>query len=217
MGKLNDLTGKRFGRLTVIKKIGAAKNRQILWLCKCDCGKEKIIIGSSLKNGYSTSCGCYAKEIHSKNNSTHNCSKNRLYNVWALIKQRVYNKNNKEYADYGGRGITICKEWSEDFMSFFKWAYANGYDENAKKGECTIDRINVNGNYEPSNCRWVAMKIQNLNKRNNKILSLNGESHTISEWEKITGIGNHLIAKRLKLGWSIEKTLTTPIKTKKGN
>lgn len=163
MSKVNDLTGKNFGKLTVIKYCGSNKNGRALWLCQCECGNTKIILGNSLLSKLTFSCGCYNKE-HSKNIHTkHNMSYSKLYKVWQGMKTRCYNPNFIYYCNYGGRGITICNEWKNDFSKFYEWAINNGYKEGL-----TIDRINNNGNYEPNNCRWVTRAEQNRNKRYNK-------------------------------------------------
>lgn len=160
--KFQDLTGKKFGRLTVIKKDHLGSHGDTMWLCKYDCGNTKVISGHSLRMGRTLSCGCYNKELI----TTHGESKTRLYGVWIGMKTRCYNKNSNNYSLYGGRGIKICDEWQK-FENFRNWAMVNGYNPNAEYGECTIDRINKNGNYEPSNCRFVSMGIQDLNRRSN--------------------------------------------------
>ena len=163
MSKVNDLTGKNFGKLTVIKYCGSNKNGRALWLCQCECGNTKIILGNSLLSKLTFSCGCYNKE-HSKNIHTkHNMSYSKLYKVWQGMKTRCYNPNFIYYCNYGGRGITICNEWKNDFSKFYEWAINNGYKEGL-----TIDRINNDGNYEPNNCRWVTRAEQNRNKRYTK-------------------------------------------------
>ncbi len=166
--RLIDLCGKRFGKLVVIERVGTDRNQKPIWKCVCDCGTEKVIVGSSLRSGLTVSCGCYGKKQRMKSLTVHNMTHTRLFNVWQNIKRRCYTETNPSYKYYGERGVTVCEEWSKNFETFRKWAYANGYDENAPKGKCTIDRIDVNGNYEPSNCRWVSMGEQNKNKRRNK-------------------------------------------------
>ena len=162
-----DYTGMRFGKLVVLRPDVNEKNR-IGWLCKCDCGNEMFVetgrLTASIKNPdspkHAVSCGCLhgAKPIHGGSHT-------RLYRVWAHMKQRCYNSNSNAYIHYGGRGIKICDEWKDDFSSFQKWALENGYDEKAEWHKCTIDRIDVDGDYEPTNCRWVDMHTQLLNRR----------------------------------------------------
>lgn len=159
-----DLSGKRFGRLTVIERsseIGSI----VKWLCRCDCGNYTTVASQPLRLGQTKSCGCLHDEVAGDSARTHGHSKTRLYAVWKDMRQRCFNQNNPNFYKYGARGITICAEWANSFEAFHDWAFANGYDPNAARGECTIDRINNDGNYEPSNCRWVSMKVQVKNRR----------------------------------------------------
>lgn len=151
-----DLTNKRFGRLTVISRHGRIGKR-ISWLCLCDCGERKVILGESLKSGATHSCGCLRAE---GNNLKHGLSYSRIRNSYRAMKERCYLESHVAYQNYGGRGIRVCDEWKESFESFYEWAVANGYQEGL-----TIDRIGVDGNYEPNNCRWATMKEQAQNKR----------------------------------------------------
>lgn len=192
MGKLVNLTNKRFGRLLVIKRSQNDNQGKPMWKCKCDCGNEVIVRGAALSQGRTVSCGCYCNEIH----TSHGGSETRLYHVWHSMKERCYTKTHKAYSDYGGRGITICSEWL-DFANFRKWAMDCGYNENAPQWACTLDRIDVNGGYFPQNCRWVDMSEQSKNKRNNMQIKYNGETHTLSEWAKILEIGYQTLYARL--------------------
>lgn len=172
MGKFKDLNGMKFGRLTVLSRtadyIEPSGRKRVIWLCKCDCGNYISTQGSSLKSGSTKSCGCIKAERNKRVFTTHGYSNERLYRVWNDIKKRCYNENYKQFKDYGGRGIIICDNWLNDYMNFRIWALNNGYNPNAKFGECTIDRIDVNGNYEPSNCRWITIQEQAKNKRKRK-------------------------------------------------
>lgn len=167
--KAMDLTGMRFGNLLVVKRSGTA-NGHATWLCKCDCGNEAIVVSDRLRNGHTKSCGCNSSrnhigEIGRKNRTTHGMSNERLHRVWKQMIQRCENPKTKGYKNYGGRGICVCDQWRKSYRSFYDWAMANGYDPDAQRGECTIDRIDNDGNYEPSNCRWVDMKVQRANQR----------------------------------------------------
>lgn len=160
-----DLSGNRFGRLVVLECIGSDKHHKRLYRCLCDCGNEKTTTQALLKRKEVLSCGCLQKENrYSKNGLT----TKRIYTVWQSMKIRCYNSKFKQYKDYGGRGIKICDEWlgENGLANFVKWAYDNGYDENAPRGQCTIDRIDNDKGYSPNNCRWVSMKEQSKNKRN---------------------------------------------------
>lgn len=168
MANFSDLTGKRFNRLTVVKRaddILRGSRKRVAWLCSCDCGNTCVVSSDLLNNGRTASCGCLKSERNRTYFTKHNASKDRLYRVWCDMKKRCYNRNYRQFADYGGRGIAICEEWLHNYSAFREWAMQNGYNPTAKFGECTIDRIDVNGNYEPSNCRWVSIQEQNMNKR----------------------------------------------------
>lgn len=203
-----DLTGKKFGRLTVLEYAGNLK-----WKCQCECGTIKIIYGEALRIGATISCGCYQKEIASNlhNNLIHGKTGTRLYYIWHNIKCRCYRKNDKNYKNYGNRGIKMCDEWKNNFQSFYDWATLNGYNPNAKRGECTIDRIDNNKGYCPENCRFVNNDIQANNKTNNHYLSYNGKSQTIAQWARELNINVSTLITRVSRGWNDEKVLTTSI------
>ncbi len=168
MGSFKDLAGIRFGRITVISIIGRNKFKKLEWLCQCDCGNTFSALGNDLRTGRTISCGCYKKEMLIRHNTKHDSCSNRLYGVWKSMKQRCTNPNCKDYKNYGNRGICVCDEWFHDFNAFRNWAYSHGYDETAPQYQCTIDRIDPDGNYCPDNCRWVDMKEQRNNQRNSK-------------------------------------------------
>lgn len=168
MSALKDLTGLRFGRLTVIERAGNNKQKRATWRCQCDCGIEVVVASNDLINGDTRSCGCFRSELLIERNTSHGLRHTRLYAVWLGMKERCYIPSSVRYPRYGGRGITICNEWRDDFQAFYEWAMANGYDENAPRGQCTIDRIDNDKGYAPENCRWVDLKTQQNNKSNNR-------------------------------------------------
>ena len=207
MGKLNDLTGKKYGRLTVIERAGSTTQKKALWNCRCDCGNEIIVVGSHLLNGNTRSCGCYKRDLTSERMSSHGKSKTRLHHIWKNMRQRCSNPHKPDYKYYGGKGITVDDIWN-DYEVFAKWAIENGYSDNL-----TIDRIDVNGNYCPNNCRWVSMTEQARNMSRNRIITYNGESHCVTEWGEILGISAKVLSSRINAhGWSVERAFTTPVR-----
>lgn len=162
-----DLAGTTFGRLTVVKKLDKKQYSNQLWLCKCKCGSFTTVNQENLLSGHTRSCGCLSRDIASSRNATHRESHSRLYRVWRSMKARCQNPKTEQYHNYGGRGIKVCQEWQK-YEPFRDWAMSHGYNPNASFGQCTIDRIDVDGNYEPSNCRWVDLKTQANNKRTKK-------------------------------------------------
>lgn len=206
----NDLTGQRFGRLVAIER---APNigRLTAWRCQCDCGNYVVVRSATLKNGETQSCGCLHSDLLSCRNRTHGKSETRLHKVYKNIKKRCYNTKSGSFENYGGRGITVCDEWlgEDGFQHFWDWAYANGYDENAPRGQCTIDRIDVNGNYCPQNCRWVTMQEQANNKRNNHYVVIDGEKKTLAEWCRVYGASYSAAISRIKKGADPKTAIST--------
>lgn len=204
MSKVIDITGQRFGRLTVIGFDKQDEFRQYMWLCKCDCGNVVSIRGYSLRSGNTQSCGCIQKETNLKLRQTHGMTKTRIYNIWQSMKQRCSTPSVSCYKYYGGRGISVCDEW-QSFEPFYQWAISNGYADNL-----TIDRIDVNGNYEPINCRWITIQEQQRNKRGNHHITFNGETKTLQEWADGLGIHHVTLLERLNRWGSVEEALTIP-------
>ena len=215
MGKLIDITGQKFGHLTVVQKV-KSRNGQSMWLCKCSCGNTTIQSGGNLRKGTIKSCG------HLRNDKTerqkiahrtiakekHGDSGSRLYGVWLNMRRRCDYPNDISYSNYGGRGIKVCDEWDTNFLAFKEWAMSAGYNPNAKRGECTLDRIDTDGDYCPENCRWQSMLEQSNNRRNSYTITYNNETHTAAEWENITGIPKGVIYARYKAGKTPEEILS---------
>lgn len=193
--------GDKYGLLTVLD-ISKGSNRI---LCKCDCGNIKEFKSCNLYSGNSKSCGC----LGSPGNTKHGDKNTRLYHIWKSMRERCNTTSCNSYKRYGGRGIKICPEW-DDYLLFKDWALKNGYKENL-----TIDRINVNGNYEPNNCRWATYKEQANNKTNNHFITFNGKTLTTAQWSEEIGINVNTIHRRIKKGLPIEKVLSP--KKNRGN
>lgn len=207
-----DLTGQKFNMLTV-KSFAFIRETHAYWNCICDCGKETIVSGSKLIRGITKSCGCLGRTVSRKRMTTNNgYSKTRIYRIYIGIKRRCCNPNDKSYPYYGGRGIKICDEWLKDSKVFIEWAKSSGYNDNL-----SIDRIDVNGNYEPKNCRWVTAKSQANNRTNNLFITFKGKTMTAAEWCESKGWNRHIIPERLRKGWSLEKSMTTPLRTRGGS
>ena len=193
--------GSQFGKWTVLEiqeYVGHGGRRKAL--CKCECGTVKWVVCSKLTKGLSKSCGCWKNHVKGYP---------RLYKVYGEMIRRCSTPTSWKFKDYGARGISVCDEWKYEhgFDNFAKWAIENGYNENAQYGECTLDRIDVNGDYTPENCRWVNLNVQANNKRNTIYLTYNNETHTISEWGDILNISRRLIELRHRRGYPIEDIL----------
>lgn len=212
MSKFEDLTGQRFGRLTVVERTKSRVTpkglHQTMWRCRCDCGNEIETRANALKTGNTQSCGCRKIEMLLARSTKHGGRQTehteRLYGIWKSMVSRC-----RKGPRYSGRGIKVCEEW-RDYANFRDWAYRTGYDETAPKGECTIDRIDNNGNYEPSNCRWVDMKTQANNTSKNRYIEYEGERRTAAQWADRIGITPDALCFRLNRGWTVEEALTYP-------
>ena len=208
--------GRKFGRLTVLERSTKIVPKNVVWICKCDCGEIIEVTASSLRRGNTKSCGCLRREMMSNKPHDHHLCKSRLYVVWTQMKNRCYDSKNAKYKDYGARGITITDEWlgKDGFITFYKWAYANGYDDSVPKGQCTLDRIDVNGNYEPSNCRWVSNDVQALNKQNTVYLTIDGVTKPLIVWCREYGVNDSMVRRRIYKGMDAYEALTKPSRAK---
>ncbi len=201
-----DIIGQRFGKLLVIDRsedhIYPNGRHDLQYKCKCDCGTEVVVLGIHLRSGHVKSCGCYRRETTAKNMATHKMTNTRIYAIWKNMKQRCSNPNRKDYSLYGGRGISVCKEWINNFNAFLSWSIDSGYDNTL-----SLDRIDVNGDYEPKNCRWVTQKKQCNNTRRNIIIEMDGEIHTLKEWCEILGKKYSKVSCRVRRGWEPSEAL----------
>jgi hypothetical protein len=203
--KLNDITGKKFGRLTVIEQGDSNGRKGVYWNCICECGNKCTVHARALVSGHTKSCGCYNLDRISQPR-THGLSHTNEHAIWKAMRQRCYNKKASNYYRYGGRGITICQEWG-NFENFYKWCSESGY-----KNGMTIDRIDNNDNYSPQNCRWADKITQGNNKSNNKKILYRGEMLSLSQMGRIKGIDRRTIAYRVNRGWDAEQIVNTPAK-----
>ena len=208
-----DLTGMHFGRLTALEKsnsIVSPKGKKCtIWKCQCECGNIIYARTDLLRNGKTKSCGCLNSEIAMRKSKSHGLSKTHLYNIWCGMVSRC---KNKEYSNYGGRGIKVCEEWTGNhgFENFYKWAIKAGYDETKSRAEQSIDRIDVDGDYCPENCRWASYVTQQNNRRNNKLIEYRGEIKTLAEWCRELEIGYSKTELRLSRGWSVKDAFERP-------
>lgn len=192
----------------MVVKFSHNQGHKRMWECLCDCGKTTIVAGVNLKSGRTKSCGCFKLEGLIQRSTSHNQRHTLLYDVWKTMKQRCGNPKNRGYHNYGGRGICVCDEWKSNFQSFYDWSMDNGY----KQG-LTIDRIDVNGNYCPENCRWVDRRVQANNMRVNRMITYNGETDTLANWSRRLNINYYTLEQRLnKFHWPVEKAFIPPAK-----
>ena len=197
--RIKDLTGLRFGRLTVLGYTGLDKHQNSTWLCACDCGKTKEIRYYRLTSGTTQNCGCrHTGWIHGLGHTPE-------YKAWHAMNHRCTNPDDKSYHNYGGRGIKVCPRWSNSFEQFYT-------DVGPRPGkEYSLDRIDNDGDYTPENCRWATVKEQGNNRRTNAPITYKGKTMNLAQWSEMTGISISNLSKRIKAGWSIERTLTEPV------
>ena len=208
--RAEDLTGRRFGRLVALgplERVPKAKFAQLLWLCQCDCGKQSRVYARALKSGDSRSCGCLNLDRIRERNTTHGASYTHEaeFWVWSAAKGRCHNPKNKAYSNYGGRGIEMCQRWRDDFGAFLA-------DVGPRPSpELTLERVDNDGNYEPSNCVWGTRREQGNNKRNNLMIDAFGRRQTLAQWAREFGLLAHTLQARIaRHGWDAERALTTP-------
>lgn len=213
MPKLTDQTyliGKTFGKLTVVTYHRERINGRLKIFCDCicDCGNTKTVAKTALVGGDQVSCGCERTSRIREVATTHGLSNTRLYSIHKDMNRRCYNRNNKSYEDYGGRGIKVCRQWrgKPGFLNFYNWALSHGYDESL-----TLDRIDNGMDYEPDNCRWSNVEEQANNKRNNVNITINGETKTKTQWARDYGINYHTVCSRINKGMDPVAAVITPV------
>jgi hypothetical protein len=206
--RIPDLTGETFGLLTAVAYAGHNAAHRALWECVCECGAKVTVRWDHLRDGGTRSCGCLVKRRMSLLNRTHGQSKTPLYRVWAGMIARCENQNSPHFPDYGGRGITVCAEWRNSFEAFER-DMATGY-----RAGLSIDRVNNSLGYFASNCRWATDTQQNRNRRFNRLITFEGETHCLTEWAELVGIKPTTLSQRLNRGWPVERALTQGVDTR---
>lgn len=200
---VTSLVDQRFGRLVVLERAPNKSHGNTLWRCRCDCGAEVMVQGASLRSGRAVSCGCFAVEQR----TTHGMANSLTYTTWAQMKARCLNPEHKSYANYGGRGIQVCREWLE-FGQFFA-------DMGRKPKGASLDRIDNDGHYEPGNCRWATNTQQARNRRKTRHYTMDGKTLTRGEWAARYDLSRETLIGRLNRGWPLRKALTTPPDSRK--
>lgn len=209
---MKDITGQTFGRLTVLRPSHKDARGEWYWLCKCECGNQITASGYKIRSGNTKSCGCLQNELRKSGvlRRTHGMTNNRIYYEWCNMKSRCNNHKNTMYKNYGGRGIRVCEEWVDSFEAFMHWAMSNGYND-----AMTIERIDVDGDYTPKNCKWISAREQYLNRTDSHLLTAFGKTQTIKEWSEESGIKYDTIERRInQYGWSAEDAVTRKPNTK---
>ena len=201
-----DLVGDRYGRLTVVSRAPNSGSHGRRWNCACECGGATVASVGNLRSGAVESCGCAQREAAARScrarSVTHGMTRTRLYTIWRAMKARCERSTNVGFSAYGGRGISVCAEWSSSFEAFKAWAESNGYYD-----DLSIDRVDVNGNYEPANCRWATPKQQSNNRRSSKLLTIAGETRTLQQWSDASGLKAGTILYRIGAAWPPSRIL----------
>jgi len=196
--------GERYGKLVCIGKDPDKDERYYLY--QCDCGNVKSIIAHNVKRGATISCGCYQKANHHNAHRIHGLAHTRIDHIYKTMIARCYYPTNKSYDRYGAKGITVCEEWRNDRVSFYNWSFAHGY-----RDDLTIDRIDPLKGYSPENCRWVDYITQNNHRKTNRFETIDGVTHTVAEWSRISGIAQTTIGNRLRSGWNPKEAVFKPV------
>ena len=208
-----EIIGKTFNRLTVLGVAGKDKRGATLFLCKCSCGQEATALAYQLRSGRKKSCGCLSRETAKERLTKHGESGSRLHKLWKGVRKRCYCKTCEQYKDYGARGIKMCEEWRDNFLAFKEFMLSIGYNETLPTGVQTIEREDVNGDYEPSNCKLITKTEQNYNKRNNHFVTYRGETKTIVEFANEYGLDADIIFNRINnYGYTIEEAIEKPVR-----
>ena len=203
MAKFNDLSGKKFGYLTIAERVQNAKNGKARWKCICDCGNETIVTSTDIMTGHTSSCGCKRYESH---NRVHGMNKTDIHTKWVQMRQRCYNKNDASYIHYGAKGVSVCDEWRNNFIAFMNWSYSNGYKEGL-----SLDRIDNLKGYYPDNCRWVKWEDQSGNRMNNIKITFNGKTQNLKKWCDELGKDYLFIRQRIiRDGMTFDEAISTP-------
>ena len=197
-----DHTGRTFGRLLVLGPAPAVRNRNKRYLCRCECGQERVVLSCHLVGGATASCGCLRNDRMRAACMKHGHRGTKTYHAWKAMRQRCTNPKRREYANYGGRGIRVCERWGE-YLNFLS-------DMGAAPPDTSLDRIDPNGNYEPGNCRWASALTQSLNRRTAVLITFQGETLNVSEWERRFGLRRGLVNSRRARGWDAVRAITTP-------
>lgn len=209
MPQIIDLVGQTFNALTAVKLIGR-RNKHTVYLCKCKCGKETEVLSNNLRRGHTKSCGCESEKNKAKfveSSTSHGLSNHPLFESWIGMRNRCYYKKHNRYKNYGGKGITVCDEWKDNFQAFYDWAIKNGWEKGL-----SIDRKKNYLNYCPENCKFSTTGEQNRNRTSNKQITIEGVTKILIEWSEVSGVKYETIRKRLKNGWSAKEAVFDKIK-----